>query len=50
LSEEFDDAEDKFYEYLNEYKMLNEYWRAYKDSLIDPEDVNYQPKNAVSIS
>ena len=50
LSEEFDDAEDKFYEYLDEYKMLNEYWRAYKDSLIDPEDVNYQPKNAVSIS
>jgi len=30
--------------------MANKYWRAYEDSLINPEDVDYQPKDAVNIS
>jgi hypothetical protein len=30
--------------------MLNKYWRAYEDTLVDPEDADYLPKDAVSIS
>jgi hypothetical protein len=37
-------------QYLTEYKYRNTYWRAYQDSLIDPEDAQYSPKNAHSIS
>ena len=50
IKTEFNKAEDKYYEYLEEYKMANKYWRAYEDSLINPEDVDYQPKDAVNIS
>ena len=50
LNDEFDDAEDNYFDYLEEYKMLNKYWRAYEDTLVDPEDADYLPKDAVSIS
>ena len=48
--EEFDNATDKFNEYIEEYKQINKYWRIYEDSLIDPEEASYLPKDAVSIS
>jgi hypothetical protein len=35
---------------MEEYKLINKYWRIYEDSLIDPEEASYLPDDAVSIS
>ena len=47
---EFEDAEEAYHNYLEEYKLINKYWRDYADSLLDPDDAEYSPKDAVSVS
>ncbi len=50
VSIELDEANEKYQEYLYEYKLWNKYWRDYQDSLLDLDTVAYNPKDAVSIS
>jgi hypothetical protein len=48
--EEFNDAIVQYNEYIEGYKLINKYWRIYEDSLINPEEASYLPKDAVSVS
>ena len=50
IVEEFSNAIERYNEYMEEYKLINKYWRIYEDSLIDPEEASYLPDDAVSIS
>lgn len=50
IMEEFNNAVDQYNEYIEEYKLINKYWRIYEDSLVDPEEASYLPEDAVSIS